>query len=399
MFLIITVLLMDILGGAEIDIFVPSFPDLQDTFQLSPFMVELTLSVNLAAHCLTALIVGNLGDRYGRRPIIIIGLCGFIIGSVFCIFSVSYWQLLFGRFLQGVGISSPVVLSYLVIADKYSTEKQQQLMGVLNGALTLAMAIAPVIGSYVNIFFGWRGNFCVLLLLSLICLVLALLFIPQGVKDTHVSLSLREYQPILKSQKALYYIMTIVFSLQAYWIFIGISPIFYMEELGVKISEFGIYQGALAATLSIGSFSSGIFLKKFGQERCFFFSVYLLVIFFILLVILILFDVKNPLIITLVMVVQSAGITLPINILWPLMLVSMPNAKGRLAALQTASRLIVTAASIQLASYFYDGTLKSLGIVMTLFIILTFWVGKKLFQVGNIFKELDHHTLRTDNGL
>ena len=87
MYLFITILIMEILGGAEVDIFVPSFPDLQRTFNLSPFMVELTLAVNLTAHCLTSLIVGNLGDRYGRRPIILIGLYVFIVGSVFCIFS------------------------------------------------------------------------------------------------------------------------------------------------------------------------------------------------------------------------------------------------------------------------------------------------------------------------
>jgi DHA1 family bicyclomycin/chloramphenicol resistance-like MFS transporter len=196
MYLFITILIMEILGGAEVDIFVPSFPDLQRTFNLSPFIVELTLAVNLTAHCLTSLIVGNLGDRYGRRPIILIGLGVFIVGSVFCIFSTAYWQLLFGRFLQGAGISAPVVLSYLVIADQYSAAKQQQLMGVLNGALTLGMAFAPVVGSYVNTFFHWQGNFVLLLILSLICLGLGIIFLPKGVKNPNISLSLREYKPV-----------------------------------------------------------------------------------------------------------------------------------------------------------------------------------------------------------
>lgn len=66
----ITVLIMEILAGAEVDLFVPSFPDLQKAFNLSPFMVELLLGVNLTAHCITSLIVGNLGDKYGRRPIL-----------------------------------------------------------------------------------------------------------------------------------------------------------------------------------------------------------------------------------------------------------------------------------------------------------------------------------------
>ena len=386
MYLFITILIMGILGGAEVDIFVPSFPDLQRTFNLSPFMVELTLAVNLTAHCLTSLIVGNLGDRYGRRPIILIGLGIFIVGSVFCIFSSAYWQLLFGRLLQGAGISAPVVLSYLVIADKYSAAKQQQLMGVLNGALTLGMAFAPVVGSYVNMFFHWQGNFVLLLILSLVYLGLGSVFLPKGVKNPKVSLSLREYKPIFRSKMAFYYIATIILGLQSYWVFVGMSPILYMEDLGVGLKEFGFYQGALAIVFSIGSFSSGIFLRKFGQKNCFFFSIFLLAGFTAMLPVLILFNVKDPMLITAVMLLQSVGIILPINILWPLMLEAIPEGKGRLAAVAVASRLIVTAVSLQVASFFYDGTFRSLGITMGLFIGLAFWAGYKLFQTDTVFK-------------
>lgn len=386
MYLFITILIMEILGGAEVDIFVPSFPDLQRTFNLSPFMVELTLAVNLTAHCLTSLIVGNLGDRYGRRPIILIGLYVFIVGSVFCIFSTAYWHLLFGRFLQGAGISAPVVLSYLVIADKYSAAKQQELMGVLNGAMTLGMAFAPVVGSYVNMFFHWQGNFVLLLILSLVCLALGSIFLPKAVKNPNVSMSLREYKPIFRSKVAFYYIATIILGLQSYWVFVGMSPILYMEDLGVSLKEFGFYQGALAITFSIGSFSSGIFLRKFGQKNCFFFSIFLLVGFTLMLPVLILFNVKDPVLITAVMLLQSVGIILPINILWPLMLEAIPEGKGRLAAVAVASRLIVTALSLQAASFFYDGTFRSLGIAMGLFIGLAFWAGYKLFQIDTVFK-------------
>lgn len=81
--LFITVTIMEILAGAEVDLFVPSFPDIQDTFNLSTFMTELLLGVNLIAYCITSLIVGNLGDRYGRKPIIILGLLIFNLGSLF----------------------------------------------------------------------------------------------------------------------------------------------------------------------------------------------------------------------------------------------------------------------------------------------------------------------------
>ena len=152
--LFITVIIMEILARAEVDLFVPSFPDIQDTFNLSPFMTELLLGVNLIAYCITSLIVGNLGDRYGRKPIIILGLLIFNLGSLFCVFSNNYESILLGRFLQGAGISAVAVLVYVVLADIYSVQEQQKLMGILNGTISLSMATAPVIGSYVDLFWG-----------------------------------------------------------------------------------------------------------------------------------------------------------------------------------------------------------------------------------------------------
>jgi DHA1 family bicyclomycin/chloramphenicol resistance-like MFS transporter len=185
---------------------------------------------------------------------------------------------------------------------------------------------------------------------------------------------------------AFYYIATIILGLQSYWIFIGMSPILYMEDLGVSLKEFGFYQGTLAIIFSIGSFSSGIFLRRFGQKNCFYFSVFLLAVFTVMLPVLVLFNIKDPVLITAVMSVQSVGIILPINILWPLMLEAIPEGKGRLAAVAVSSRLIVTALSLQVASFFYDGTFRSVGIAMGLFIGLAFWAGYKLFQIDTVFK-------------
>lgn len=170
MYLFITILIMEILVGAEIDLFVPSFPEIQTIFNISTFEVELLLGINFIGHCITSLIVGNLGDRFGRKAIIIIGLMIFVIGSMFCAVATHYYALLLGRLLQGIGIAGIAVLGYVVIADIYSAERQQML-GILNGAITLGMDFAPVIGSYVSFLLGWRGNFSILLALGLICLV------------------------------------------------------------------------------------------------------------------------------------------------------------------------------------------------------------------------------------
>ncbi len=384
--LFFTVIIMEILAGAEVDLFVPSFPDLQNTFNLSPFMVEWLLGVNLIAYCITSLIVGNLGDRYGRKPIIIIGLFIFNLGSLLCIVANSYQLLLVGRFLQGAGISSVAVLVYVVLADIYSLQQQQEMMGVLNGTITLSMAFAPVIGSYVNLFWGWHGNFILLFLFGIVSLILGLLFIPEGKTNKEIRISLKEYLPVFKSRKAIYYLLTLMFLAEGYWVFIGIAPILYMQDLGVSLQNFGLYQGSLAALFAAMSFTSSYCFKKFGIKNCFYFGISFIVLFLIADTILIIDKTTNPLIITIVMLLLSLGIIYPFNILWPLLLEAIPNGKSRMTGVFTSARLVATAIGLQLVGWLYNGTYAPLGIticIITVFGLLTCY---KLFQYDKIFE-------------
>src|SRR3990167_7653343 len=164
------VIFMDLLAGMEFDLFVPSFPQLQSHFNLTAFWVEALLSVNFVGYCLSLFFVGGLADRYGRKPIILLGLSTFVIGSILCLCEQSFDFLLIGRFLQGIGIAAPAILSFLIIADTYPIKQQQFLMAMLNGSMNTAAAAAPVLGSYIALYFHWQGNFAVLLMLGLIVL-------------------------------------------------------------------------------------------------------------------------------------------------------------------------------------------------------------------------------------
>jgi len=379
-----TVLILAILSGAEIDLFTPSFPELQTVFNLSPFTVELLLSVNLIAQCISALIVGNLGDRYGRKNIIITGLIVFIIGSLFCVFATHYWCLLLGRILQGLGIAGPAVLNFLVIIDNYPQTEQLHKIGLLNGFATLAIAFAPVVGSYTCLFFKWQGNFVILLLLGIICLILTILFLPPSEINHTVKISIKEYKPIFSSKIAIYFIITICFITQSYWIFVGISSILYMEAFNVSLKNFGIYQGSLCLFFAIVSLSSGYLIKQFGTKKCLFSGIWLLIIFVVATCLLIIFKINNPITITLVLLLEAIGVVFPINILWPLALTAVTGAPSRMTAIMTTSRLILTSVGLQLVGFLYSGVFFHIGLVMVLSLIIGLTACYKLLKIITI---------------
>lgn len=368
---LITIILMDLLAGTEFDLFVPSFPEMQREFALTPFWVEALLSVNFAGFCLSLFFVGSLADHYGRKPIILIGLMTFVFGSMLCLITPSYYLILVGRFLQGIGIAAPSILSFLIIADSYPLKKQQFLMAMLNGLMNASTAAAPVVGSYVTMYFHWHGNFMVLLILGLLTLIMTLLFIPKRKLPEHKeTLSLRGYLPIFQSKPLMLLIMNIIFIFVPYWIFVGMSPLLYMENLGVSLSHFGYYQGSMALVFAAGSVLYGLIINKVDHQKMLSFSNFLFIFSLIMIAVLSFQDSTNPLLITAALLIFVIGQIIPTTILFPLCLNYLPQAKGRVAALVQGSRLILSSLALQLAGYCYVGTFRNIGLILLGFIFI-----------------------------
>lgn len=370
-----TIILIDLLTGMEFDLFVPSFPELKDYFSLSPFAVELSLSINFIAYCLSLFVVGELADRYGRKSIIILGLLIFILGSVLCLSINSYQIFLIGRFLQGLGIAAPSILSFLVIADLYSVKKQQFLMTMLNASMNTAVAFAPVIGSYITKYFHWRGNFTALLFLSSIALLMTLFFIPRSQSTILKNKSfLQGYASIFKSKTIVLLMIYFVSTFVPYWIFVGISPLLYMKDLNVSLNHFGYYQGSLALTFALGSLIFGFFIHRYNQKKLLFIANKIVILSFIAIMSVTLLNGHNPLLITCAFLPFVIGQIIPGNILYPLYLNLMPEAKGKLTAIIQCGRLIFASIGLQIAGFFYDGSFYNVGIIVGIVVLISILV-------------------------
>jgi DHA1 family bicyclomycin/chloramphenicol resistance-like MFS transporter len=363
--LFIAVAFVFFLAGMEIDIFIPSYPELQHQFALSPAKVQLCLSLNFVTYCIGSLYAGALGDRYGLRKVILYGLAIFVVGSVACCFATGFIDILIGRILQGLGMAAPASLGYVVIAEQYSPEKQASMLGTLNGFITVAMAFAPVIGSYVTIYGGWRGNFAVLLALALVSLSLCFFLLPyDSRKKENIPVNLKTYLPLLQSKTFRVHLIFICAYICSYWTFIGMGSILYIEGFGVPLSSFGYYQGAIAASFAVISFLSPALLTKFGHPKCFKLAVILITILAVVIGIIALWDIRSPLLITVLMCLFAMPMVIPVNIIYPLSLDIIPDAKSRAAALINVARLVGSAICIEFISYIYDGRFIQLGLLI-----------------------------------
>jgi DHA1 family bicyclomycin/chloramphenicol resistance-like MFS transporter len=275
-----------------------------------------------------------------------------------------------GRFLQGVGIAAPAILSFLIIADSYSLKEQQYWMAMLNGIMNMSVGAAPVLGSYITLYFDWQGNFVALLFLGLLALGMTIFFIPHYKLSVHKEpLSLSGFIPLFQSKPLMLLSMTMVFIFLPYWIFSGISPVLYMEGLGVSLSHFGYYQGVLAIGFALGSVGLGLLIKKHDQKTILSFSNPLFILSLMVMCVITIIDTKSPLLITLALTLFVTAQIIPSTLLYPVCLNFIPRAKGRISAIIQGARLILSVFFLQMAGYFYQGSFQNVGIMLSLLMI------------------------------
>jgi DHA1 family bicyclomycin/chloramphenicol resistance-like MFS transporter len=372
-----TITFLIFVSAAEIDICVPSFPQISDQFSLTPFATELLLGTNLLFHCLTSLIAGNIGDKYGKKRTINAGLVIFVIGSYLCFIAKSYNLLLIARAIQGIGVAMPMVLGPLFIMDHYPKDQQQKMMAMLNGFCTLGICAAPTIGSYITIYFGWRFVFLLLAIFGILSLIIFSLVIKADDKNHKgVEISLAEYLPVFKSKIALIYLVCLCSAIGGYYTFVAIAPLIYVKSFGVPLRDFGFYQGTLTLTFGIFSIFSGKIIKMIGKKIAFSSSMILIISCNLFLILFVIFNVKSAFYITAAILLMSIGWVYPINLLYVITLDILEDASGRLSAMVNIFKWLFSIAGFQMASYFYSDDFRSTGLTM---------LGIDLLSIGLIF--------------
>jgi DHA1 family bicyclomycin/chloramphenicol resistance-like MFS transporter len=317
------------------------------------------------------------------------GLGVFLFGSALCVFVESFWILLAGRFFQGIGIAGPAVLGFVVVADMYTLEKRQRVMGLLNGVTTLAMACAPVVGSLVSLYFGYKGNFVVLLGFAGVAFLGAYVWIPYDQKTPQIGARQEEgsYRDLLTSTVARSYVVVLCLLIAPYWVFIGIAPILYMEDLGVPLHQFGYYQGAVVAALSIANLACGYLLKRLGQQTYFYAGLFICAFSAALLSLGGWIQLQDPLMITIIMAIFAFGLVFPVNILYPASLEIIENTRGRMSALIVSTRLLMGALGLEMVGYFYAQALSTLAFVLILCFGAALYIISQLAHKKAIFSD------------
>ena len=269
-----TVLLLApfILGFAlALDIYVPSIPEMRVYFAASPATVQLTISLFILTTGLGQLIVGPLSDCYGRRKIIIAATVIYLVGSIISTFSPNMTILILARMAQGFGACGMMVTCFAIVRDLFSGDECAKIYSFLNSTIALSPLLAPSIGGYLALYFGWRATFAFLTVIAFLIALLALFKVKESLAVANrVRLSkdfLINYKHILKSKTFGMYTFCASAGFAGFLTFFSMSPYIIIDLLGIPKQHFGIYFAGIGLIFFVGSIVCGSVVKKMGTYK------------------------------------------------------------------------------------------------------------------------------------
>ena len=254
-----------ILSLAGTDLVLPAVPSLPETLSGSQAMAQLVLAAFVAGGCIGLLAFGELGARVDQRTLLVWSLVSYAIVSLACMFAPSLPALVCLRFVQGLTGAAAAVFAPGMIRALYSEEKAVGALGFMASIESLIPALAPVVGVWLLIGFGWKSSFLVLGVLSLIVagLVALLRHRMPPPPSTRVPGS---YLRHLTNPTFLRYALSQAFTLGGLLIFVFGAPAMITKGLDGTLNDFIIMQVTGISFFIAGSNLAGRLTQKFGPE-------------------------------------------------------------------------------------------------------------------------------------
>lgn len=258
--------LLGILGPFNIDMYLPSFPEIADDMGARASLVQLSLTSCLIGLAVGQVIVGPISDARGRKRPLIISLGLFALSSLFCALAPNITALIAARFLQGLTAAAGLVISRAVVRDVFSGRELTKFFALLSVINAVAPMVAPMSGGAILMLpsASWQSIFYFLSLFGLFIVVVIVLRLkeslpPEKRMPSSLSHSVRTMAELFNDRSFMGYALTVGFIHGGSFAYVSGTPFVYQGIYGVSPQAFSILFGINGLAIIFGSFLVGRF--------------------------------------------------------------------------------------------------------------------------------------------
>ena len=254
------------------DLYLPALPGLTRELGASVASAQLTLTALLLAFGVSQLFWGPLSDRFGRRPVLLVGMAAYVLASLGSAFSPSMDVLIIWRTLQGAAMGAAVMCARAIVRDLYTPVQGASVMSKgLSGLGVIACLSAPL-GGLLTAWFNWHAALLALSVFGAISLALIALRFEETVpaknpKALQLSTLARTWLGIVRNPTFLAYTALTTFAYSGLFTFLASSSFVFIHVLGLSTTQYGMVMFANSFIYLLGTFLCRRLLPRFGVRH------------------------------------------------------------------------------------------------------------------------------------
>ncbi len=217
------------------------------------------------------LIFGPLSDSIGRKPVIYIGFGVFVIASFICVTAKSMELMVFGRILQGIGLSAPRTISIAMVRDSFSGDYMAKIMSFIVAIFILVPVIAPALGKLMLDSFGWKSIFNSQLIFGLFIMIWLWKRQPETLHPKNKirlskSLFINGLKEFIKFKTSIAFTLISGLITGSFMVYLSASQEIFQNQYGL-VEEFPFIFAALAISVGFATFLNGTLVLKYGMYK------------------------------------------------------------------------------------------------------------------------------------
>lgn len=240
------------------DMYLPALPNLISDLGINSGLAQQTVTAWFFGASSLHLLLGPVSDRFGRKPVLLIGGILFIIATWVCAFTSTISILLIARFIQGAVVSTLGTAGYASIHESYQRKKAIQILALMTSIVMLAPAVGPLIGGVFLQWLSWRSIFVFLALSASVIWLMLCFVMPETLSSTNRHMFrwsnvLSHYQQILKNKAFRLNLVIISFNVLAKVVWIVGGPFLIISQFKLNTLFFGLIQILIFGSQILGA--------------------------------------------------------------------------------------------------------------------------------------------------
>ncbi|AFM59643.1 Bcr/CflA family multidrug efflux MFS transporter [Enterobacter cloacae subsp. cloacae] len=257
---------LSVLGFLATDMYLPAFAAMQADLQTPAAAISASLSLFLAGFAIAQLLWGPLSDRFGRKPVLLLGLGIFAVGCLGMLWVRDATWLLVLRFVQAVGVCAAAVTWQALVTDYYPANRTNRIFATIMPLVGLSPALAPLLGSWILVHFEWQAIFATLFAITLVLMLPAFALKPAHKEEAHADAKPITFLSLLSAKAYRGNVLIYAACSASFFAWLTGSP-FILHDMGYSPAAIGLSYVPQTIAFLLGGYGCRAALQKWeGQQ-------------------------------------------------------------------------------------------------------------------------------------